>query len=36
VLEDPAELVAWARDAVRVAADAPRKPRRTKRAARRS
>ena len=26
VLEDPAELVAWARQAIRVAASAPRKP----------
>jgi TfoX/Sxy family transcriptional regulator of competence genes len=38
VLEDPTELVAWARQAIRVAADAPRKPKRRakKRAARRS
>jgi DNA transformation protein len=26
VLEDPSELVAWARDAIRVAGDAPRRP----------
>jgi len=37
VLEDPAELVAWARQAIRVAANAPRKPpRRTKHTVRRS
>jgi len=37
VLEDPAELVTWARQAIRVAASAPRRPRRkAKRAARRS